>query len=543
MLAPDDALSEAEPTAAGVPAAPTPGSKSPHLLLLALAMATVVAVLVGSGNLAIALAPTVLALVVGALWLTPLRVTMVVLFGMAWAIESPTDIFADGRIHTPWEMVGRLLWAKLNLVIPFSPLVVSGFDLVALFLFVVVIHRHVQKSSMDRVGWVDTPSPLSSFAWLSLLAVLWMSLYGLAQGGSFRFLLWQCVRWLYLPIVYALMRQALRGQQDALLVGKVLLGVGVFRAFEAIALRLKFPSAELMSHATSHHDSVLFASCVGILLAFLLEMPTKRTLRLFWGLLPIYLWGMVANNRRLVWAELVMVAIFFWLITPWRPLKIKLARLGIASVLPLLLYAGLGWNSDSGFFTPVQKVRSMVDSNRDASTLWRDLEDFDLIFTYAESPFLGLGFGHPFQEKIKLPDVTTHYELEPYIPHNSMLGLWAFGGLFGFSLLWALFPVGIFFTVRAYRWARTPMERVTALSAAGVQICYLVQGYGDLGFGTWGPVFTVAASYALVGKLCVANGAWAPSGGSRASSRSRFTPSGVRRTPTPRPVHVQGRSV
>jgi hypothetical protein len=104
--------------------------------------------------------------------------------------------------------------------------------------------------------------------------------------------------------------------------------------------------------------------------------------------------------------------------------------------------------------------------------------------------------------------VTSIYELEPYIPHNSVLGLWAFGGLLGFALLWAMFPVGLFFTVRAYRWARTPLERVAALGAASAQVSYLMQGYGDLGFGAWGPVFTVATAYVLVGKLCVANGAW-----------------------------------
>jgi O-antigen ligase len=510
-------------------------------VLLGLALATVLAVLVGAGNLAIAVAPCLLALLLCALWLLPLRITMVGLLAMSWAIESPTDVFADGRLHSPWEMVGRLLWSKLNLVIPFSPLVVTGFDLVALLLFVVVVQRHVRKSAIDQAGWVDTPAALSTFAWLSVLAVVWMSLFGLVQGGSFRFVLWQCARWLYLPIVYALMRQGLRGPKDALLVGKVLLGVGLFKALEAIALRLKFPSVELMTHATSHHDSVLFASCVAILMALVLEMPSKRTLRLFAGLVPVFLWAMVANNRRLVWAELALVAVFFWLVTPWRPLKRKLARLAVYSVLPLLLYAGLGWNSDAGIFAPVQKARSMVDSNRDASTLWRDLEDFDLIFTYVESPLLGTGFGHPFVEKIKLPDVTAHYELEPYIPHNSVLGLWAFGGLVGFSLLWALFPVGIFFTVRAYRYARSPIERVTALGAAAVQVCYLMQGYGDLGFGTWGPVFTVAASYALVGKLCVANGAWSTP--VRHGARGRK--SGAVRHPTPVPagaaVHAKGR--
>jgi hypothetical protein len=44
-----------------------------------------------------------------------------------------------------------------------------------------------------------------------------------------------------------------------------------------------------------------------------------------------------------------------------------------------------------------------------------------------------------------------------------------------------------------------------------------MQGYGDLGFGTWGPIFTVAAAYALVGKICVANGAWALSDSSSGS--------------------------
>jgi O-Antigen ligase len=493
----------------GAPALPKErGARSTHMVLLALAIATAIAVQVGGGNVAIALAPSLLALLLYALWLTPLRVTMLFLLGASWAIESPVDVFAAGRIHTPWEIVGRLLWSKLNLVVPFSPLVVTGFDLVALFLLVVVIHRHVQKSAIDRTGWVDAPSALSTFALLSVVAVLWMSAYGLARGGSFRFVLWQSVRWLYLPLVYALMKQGLRGVQDAPLVGKVVLAAGLFKGLEAIFLRLKFPSIELMSHATSHHDSVLFAACVAILMALVVEVPTKRSRQLFVALVPIYLWAMVANNRRLVWSEVGMVAVLYWLMTPALPLKRKLARLAVYSLLPLLLYGRIGWNSQSALFSPVQKVRSMVDADRDASTLWRDLENFNLISTFADNPVLGSGFGHPFVEHVKLPDVTAVYELEPYVPHNSVLGLWAFGGLFGFSLLWVLFPVGVFFTVRAYRWAQTPMERVTALSAAAVQVCYLMQGYFDLGFGTWGPVFTVAASYALVGKICIANGAW-----------------------------------
>jgi len=204
------------------------------------------------------------------------------------------------------------------------------------------------------------------------------------------------------------------------------------------------------------------------------------------------------------------VAVFFWIVTPWRPLKRRVGRWLVLGFLPLLLYAVAGWGAPpSVVFWPVQKVRSMTDSSANTSTLWRDLEIYNLVYTYSQNPLVGSGFGHPFIERVKLPDVTASYELEPYVPHNSVIGLWAFGGVVGFAMIWAIFPVGLFFTVRAYRWARTARERVTALGAAAVQICYLLQGYGDLGFGHWGTVFTIAAGYALVGKICVANGGWA----------------------------------
>ena len=481
----------------------------PFLVIGLLALLTVAAIRVGNGNIALALAPTLGAMLVLALCLLPLRVPMLLLLVLAWAIEAPGDAFANYLVMTPWRRVGELLWGKLNGVIPFSPLVFTGLDILVLFLFGLVAYRQLHRSTLDRSAeWVDTPRALGGFIWLSLIAVAWMGVHGLATGGSFRFVLWQATRWLYIPIVYALMRQALRGGVDIETVGKLILGVGVFRAGEAILFRWWFPSMDVLPHATTHADSVLFSTCISILLAMVLEMPGKRTLKLCLLLLPLYIWAMKANQRRLAWAEVALGAGIIWFMTPWRPLKLSMTRLLVAMTLPLTIYVSLGWSSNAGVFSPVQKVRSLTDSKVDGSTLWRELENYDLIETYAHRPLLGSGFGHPFEETIKLPDVTTGYPLEPYVPHNSVLGLWAFGGLLGFALLWGMFPVGLFFTARAYRWARTPLERVGALGAAGAQVSYLLQGYGDLGFGTWGPVFTVATAYALVGKLCVQNGAW-----------------------------------
>ena len=440
----------------------------PWLAVGLLVLVTIAAIVVGNGSPVVALAPSLVALLLWALWVLPLRVPMLTLLALSWTLEVAGDAFAAGVVQTPLRVLGTLLFAKLNMTLPVNALVFSGFDILVLVFAVVVIYRHTTRSPIDRIGWVEAPRPIRQFAVLALLALVWMMFFGLWRGGSSRFALWQVMRHLYLPIVYLLMAEALRGSPDAMVVGRIVLGAGLFRSAEALILRHMFPSPEVLAHATTHHDSVLFATCVAILLAMILERPSRRAVKICALLLPVFLWAMVANNRRLVWSELTIVAFFFLLVTRLGRVKRFLVRALAVALLPLLLYTAAGWNAQGFPFGPVRKFRSLFDANVDASTRWRDWENFDLVYTFSQNPVLGSGFGHPFVETIKLPDVTSFYELEPYIPHNSVLGLWAFGGLLGFAMLWAIYPVGMFFTVRAYRWSRTPVERVTALGAAAV---------------------------------------------------------------------------
>src|SRR5262249_8457271 len=236
-------------------AAPVPPRRAPLLAVGFLVLLTVWAIRVGEGSVALALAPCLGAMLVLALCYLPLRFPMLVLLVMSWAVEVPGDAFAMELVKTPWRGVGELLWGKLNDVIKFEPLVFTGFDVVALLLFGVVAYRQLHRSAIDRTAeWADTPRSLGFFIWLSLGAVAWIALYGLARGGSVRFALWQSIRWVHLPIVYALMRQALRGGVDARTVGKLVLGVGVFRAGEAILFRWWYPSLEELPFATTHYD-------------------------------------------------------------------------------------------------------------------------------------------------------------------------------------------------------------------------------------------------------------------------------------------------
>src|SRR5439155_17948960 len=121
---------------------------------------------------------------------------------------------------------------------------------------------------------------------------------------------------------------------------------------------------------------------------------------------------------------------------------------------------------------------------------------------------LGMGLGQPYEEVVKGPDISQSFALYRYIPHNSILWMMMAGGPLGFFLLWSPFVVGMYLAARAHRLARTPRERLAALSALCAQILFLVQAYGDMGTQNWSTTWLMAAALAVSGKLAVTTGAW-----------------------------------
>ena len=231
---------------------------------------------------------------------------------------------------------------------------------------------------------------------------------------------------------------------------------------------------------------------------------------------------MVANNRRMVWTELIIGLIVLYFITPFTTLKRRIAQ-GVAISIPLAaIYLAVGWNSTARPFAPVQTIRSIVDSSADASARWRDMENYNLVWTMRGNFLLGSGFGHPYEEVIHLPSISDAYALYLFVPHNSILAAFAYGGMVGFIGMWLMLPLGIFFAIRAYRFATNARDRTTALTTVGIVIAYLVHCYGDMGLGTWTSVFTVAPALALVGKQAVANGAWPFANARRAGVAGAF---------------------
>jgi O-antigen ligase len=477
----------------------------------ALTLLTLAGIIGSNGNLAVALAPAAIFAILYAIAKIPLRYSALTLAMLALTLENPGEAPACGMWKSPLYTLGAMLLVHLNQTLPIKGLIFSGVELVFFYFFLLIAYRRFSQARGLHTGR-DTARPMRVFALVCMAGAGWIWIYGALRGDfNFAFSLWQMQRIIYLPIVVVLCQEMLTTRRDAVAYGKIILVAACIKALLAIYIRQTVsppPGESTLQYATTHADSMLFADAVCILAVLLFEQYSKRTLRYALTILPLLIWGMVANTRRLVWVEVIvgLVTVFF----ASRPTRMKrfVARGFIFAAPLLLVYTVTGWNAGGGIFRPVQTIRSVVDSSTDASTRWRDWENYNLFYTVKQTPFLGTGYGHGYIEKIKLPDISRGYSLYRYIPHNSILGLWAYGGFVGFTMLWLMIAVGIFLAARAYRSATHPADRTILLSSLVAIVVYLTHCYGDMGLGTWTAVFTVGPALACSSRLAVTTGAW-----------------------------------
>jgi hypothetical protein len=466
----------------------------------------------GNGSLGAAISPVLLAALLYVIWKTPLRLTLFALMFCMLTLEDPHADLAGGHFKSPLAPISAYLLGNLNSATGVEALHFSGLDCLTLCLVFLVLYRRATGSRIDRRDQVDTSSPMGILGWVAFLSIAGFWVYGMVRGGDWNLSesLWQVQRLAYLPIVFFLFQAALRGPPDYGSLSQVLITAAVMRGAAAILIKtyVRPPDGELLLVATTHEDSLLFVSAFAVLVAGLSERPSNKRVLLCLAVLPLLIWAMVSNNRRLVWVELAAVIIVFFVFSPRSELKRKVMRVG-ARVLPLLLlYTAIGWRSGNPIFVPIQALQAVTDPKIDASAEWRDHENFNLVQTIVHHPFLGSGFGHEYAEWWPLPDISLAFPQYKYKPHNSVLGLLNSAGLLGFAGFWTILVGGVFLAARSYHRARRPDDRAAALSAIGIVLVYLIQGYGDLGFSAWNGVFILGPALAIVAKLAVHTGAW-----------------------------------
>lgn len=477
---------------------------------------TLACVAAQSSALSVGLVPLIAILLIFAMTQVPLRYSIATIMFFAFILENPDEAPASGLWSSPFIGIGAVLLTHLNTVDrsigALSWCSFSGMDVLLGSLFLIAFRRKASRSKIDSAGRLATPKPLIRLAYVSLAGMVFVWLSGLVRGGDLSMSLWQINRVMYLPVLFLLFSMSLRGPKDHKMLAKVVLGAATFRALWAVYVLNTVDVAydkdghSTLAYATSHNDSMLFAMAFVLAVSILLERLPKSTKRLSLILLPIIALGIKDNGRRMAWVQVGVVLLTVYLITEDNPVKRRVRRTLMYASPVILAYFVVGWNAASSIFKPVKIMRSVVDAQSDSSTLWRELENFDLIATVRMNPVLGTGYGNGYVEVVKLPEIS--YSLERFVPHNSILGLWCYCGYFGYTALTLLWAAGVYFAMRAHKAATEPSQRVAATACFGAVLVYLVQCWGDMGLGSWTGVFIVAPSLAVAGKLAVATGQW-----------------------------------
>ena len=99
-----------------------------------------------------------------------------------------------------------------------------------------------------------------------------------------------------------------------------------------------------------------------------------------------------------------------------------------------------------------------------------------------QNPVLGKGFGKAFDTPIPLADISGAFPQWQFFPHNSMLGLWAFGGVLAIGswlyLAYAVTREGVRTTLRAV----SPDDVVVAVTGTAMSLMVVLYSYLDISF-------------------------------------------------------------
>ena len=478
--------------------------------LVGVTVAGSTALLLVTANPFVALVPLALVAVGYAVLALPARVPLFAALALAMLADiAPGQLTDDVEAwRPPVYPLQLLLTDNLNKLLGVDAARIAGFELIALILVALVALRAFAGDRTDAAGRVAPARPLVVALALSFTAVLALEGWGIARGGDLRQSLWQFRQLLWMPLLAMLLSATMRGARDAAVFAGLATAVSCLKIL--IGAYFYFVIARPLNvvppTVTSHADSVLFVVSLAVWLAAAYERPSVQRIAFAGALAAWTLFGLIINNRRTAYLTLLAAAAVFFATLPRRARR-TLALAGLA-VLPVLgLYVAVGRNRTGSLFVPAAKLMSVV-TQKDASSLTRDIENYNLITTLHGNPVLGSGWGHEYVEVVHAYDIAKVFPQYRYVAHNSVLWLWSIGGLVGFTLLWLPIAIGVFLAARARRYATTPLERTVAYGALAMFVAFVIQAWADMGTQSWTTQGMLAVALAVSGQLAVRTGAW-----------------------------------
>jgi O-Antigen ligase len=459
-------------------------------------------------------------IVLGLIWIpaaayaamrAPVYIALRVYLVCALFIEPPEMMPGAGYWDSPLEPANEIFYRSLRVLserfFVGLPLFFSPFLLFAVILAIRATRQAGPATKMPAARLARRTIFIMAFSLLGL------EVFGVLRGGNIANSAAQIMPLLTLPVICYAFLIGLRGRQDLYALATIVVSVAVAHAALVfwVYLIVCMPQGIRPEYATTHGDSVTFASAFLILLANVMEVRTKRTLIRFSVVGAGLLIAMVMNNRRLAFASIILGALAMYVALPPSRTRKKANRYMLTVGPPGLLYFFIGEGSTHPLFAPARLAWSAF-AQKDHSSNSRVVENENLMATLADVPVLGQGFGWGYKEVVKEYDIEEFMPLYRFLPHNSILWLWSAGGVVGFIGLWCGYVVAVYMAARAYRFAENPVERGSTLAAIGMLACCISIDWGDMGAHNNLRMVIYAVAFAVGARVC-ADAEWAQRGG------------------------------
>jgi hypothetical protein len=378
---------------------------------------------------------------------------------------------------------GRFLHYGLQSTLGLSGVIISPLEMLLLLCLLSWLARSAIQGRLDfrggALGW-----PMLAFA----LSLLYGLVRGRMTGGDPYTGFWEIRALLYAAAAYLLATNLIRSRAQIVHLTNVGFTAMSLYAMEGTYRRLVLAeSGELgdIKEFWYSHETVIFVSALIVLIVAQLAVGGPRWQRVIGPLvLPFAVFTMLASERRagqiaMIVALLAAMAVFL----------IAQRRAFFLIAVPILLvgaiYLPVFWNNTGLLGQPARAVRSITNPDpRDAaSNLWREMEKFNVRATIYAYPLSGIGFGTPFFQLIRVPDI-SHFPFWAHQPHHNVLWIWLKTGAVGFIVFWVVIGNGIARAAHLARVLHDPVLRSFAIFVLGGVFSALVFSYVDLGLNS-----------------------------------------------------------
>jgi O-Antigen ligase len=421
----------------------------------------------------ISFAIVVIAAVVAVLRYLPIQPLMLAVSLIALGVDNPRSSPANGNWQSPWIFLAGALYRNLE------PLPVCLLDLMAVGCAVRGL-LHVRQESKIRIGRERVFARIVAIA-LGTIVVSFA--LGVLRGGDLKQATYQGRVFVWMPcfaigIATVGDLKFLRKLKTVMITAACMKGLtGLWVTLTVTPKSEKTP----LDFVTVHGDSVTYAMVFSVIVASWVAGVEKK-FRKWHGIgMLLTLVGLYTNQRRIAFVGMAFALLLMYedaIPERRRAINRTISRF----ILPGVLYFAIAFTgvSRNAIFRPALSLRSVVIQD-DRSSSTRDVENFNLYYTYKTNPFIGIGFGKEYIEFSRgdyIGDVFPQYK---FLPHNSLLGLFAYAGLLGAGGYYVIFPGVLYLGLRATKRYYTPERWALSMWGASGIAAVLIQGYGDVG--------------------------------------------------------------